>query len=250
MSLSSSCIAPEQVTDRDFLDFDRPVRPEFTMHLASCSFCRQECQAYKLYDLRLRERLAFKTAPARQSCPAPQRLGEYSIGLLPQPERQTVTAHLLGCAWCQQENESLLAWLAPDVPALNVSAVSHLRRVAASLLSGPKSGNYGLAGVRGSSDGWPAVYQAEDITVTLTFQPAANLRSEYMLIGMVQSMSNPPVSLEGVKLTFLRQGTAFAVEQVDDLGNFLFEGLAAALPFELELSLADKVVELNDLHPE
>ncbi len=253
------CVSPSQVNDEDYLAaLAHDARPEFTRHLSECAFCRQELAVYRRLDEGMHLQFGFITSPARALCEEAQRLGDYLLGLLSPVEARKVQQHLLSCTFCSQEVAELQTWLSLEPAPGEEADPSHsgpvqpwswLRRVVATLLT-VNQGNtpsYALAGVRGSDEGLPKTYQAEEIWVTLTIQPSQPRSKELMVLGLVQRDNQPMEATAGAEVRLSEGGLTLATETVDDLGNFVFDEVVAPQHFDLEIKLGDKVVLVPNL---
>jgi hypothetical protein len=119
--------------------------------------------------------------------------------------------------------------------------------VATLLKSSNTAPAYAQAGVRGSAEGLPLTFQAEEVTIVLTVQEVGPRSKGLNILGLVQSEAGPPEDLFGSEVRLLSQGLALASERLDELGNFFFENVQPPQPFELEITLASKIVMVPDL---
>lgn len=258
MSELFACIQPDQVTEADYLAaLNQDSRPEFKRHLAECEFCQREMQVYRNLNNKLSRQFEFISSPARTLCPETQRVGEYAAGLLGPMETAKLRQHLATCDRCSTEFAQISRWLLePD--ALLEEQTAHppdrpqgerfdwLRRVVATMLK-PTTLSYAQPGVRGSAEGLPLTFQAEELTIVLTVQ-ATGPRSQVLnILGLVQSEDGGIENLIGREIRLLSQGKEVASEALDELGNFIFENVQPPQPFELELTLETKIIVVPDL---
>ncbi len=170
----------------------------------------------------------------RFDCPDPHALGEYELDVLDPTERTRIAAHIVECDECRGDLATLRAYLAAPTPVTQ-PVVERLRRIVANLFVPTPGLAYG--GLRGSSDTTARIYVAGEVTISIA--PGASPGS---LIGLI--VAPQPVEGRGVRL-LPRQGGPRQTT-VDDLGNFLVEGLEPGL-YALEIELADGVLVIEEL---
>ena len=250
------CVEPAQVLDEDYLAaLAADARPQFTQHLAGCPFCQQELAAYRNLDDRLHQQFAFVTRPSRTMCPEASQLGEYALNRLDGVALSQIERHLASCRFCPGELAMLRPFLLEADPAIDLQLATSgglfagLRRVIATLLGAGSSGslNYVQAGVRGSDEGLPQTYQAEEVYVTLTIQQAAPRSRDLMVLGLVQRDNFPLEATAGARVRLRDAGLTLATEEIDDAGNFIFPQVTAPAQFDLEITLDDKIVTVPGL---
>ena len=258
MSDILACIRPDQVTEGDYLAFlNQDVRPEFKRHLAECEFCQREIQVYRSLDNKVRRQFEFISSPARTLCPETGQIGDYAAGLLGPLEADKLRRHLSTCDWCNTELTQIRQWLREPDPLLEEQTArppdqpqgerfEWLRRVVAGLLK-PDTLSYAQAGVRGTAEGLPQTFQAEELTIVLTVQPASPRSRVLNILGLVQTDDGNLDELIGRKIRLLSQGQEVACEALDELGNFIFENVQPPQPFELEILLETRIIIVPDL---
>lgn len=263
MTESFACIQPDQVNEADYLAaLNKASRPEFERHLVQCEFCRNEIQVYRGLDNKLRRHFEFITSPARTLCPEAQRVGEFAAGLMVPLESAKMRQHLAQCAWCNTEAEQIRQWLSepdawliepsrrpPDQPNLPITErLDRLRRVVATLLKPDNSApSLARSGVRGRDEGMALTFQAEEVTIILTVQEVGPRSKALNITGLVQAEDTSLEALAGKEVCLLYQGQAFATDALDELGNFIFEDVQPPQPFELEITLENKIIAVPDL---
>ncbi|HET6315760.1 MAG TPA: hypothetical protein VFG86_04835 [Chloroflexota bacterium] len=203
---------------------DGTASPEVASHIRGCPTCSANASALQTTQSRLRQALF------RFDCPEPHRLGEYELGIVRPQERVEIAKHVLECAYCADELQTLRQFLRAE-PPLRESLVSGVRRVLATLLA--PSPSFGLAGVRGA-DTELRQYQADGMR--LSIGPGAEPGS---VIGLLV-----PAQPGEARLTS-QDGEAQSAE-VDDLGNFEFEDIPAG-SYQLEIELPDEVIVVERL---
>jgi hypothetical protein len=170
----------------------------------------------------------------RFDCPDAHALGEYELDVLEPVQRTRIAAHVVECDECRAELATLRDYLAAPTP-VSQPVVDRLRRFVASLFVPTPGLAYG--GMRGSSDTTSRIYEVGDITVSI-----APGQSPGSLIGLIVA----PQPVEGHEVRLLpRQGPA-TTTTVDELGNFVVEGLEPGL-YALEIELADGVLVVEEL---
>jgi anti-sigma factor RsiW len=198
---------------------DGTASREVASHIQGCPTCSADASALQTTQSRLRQALF------RFDCPEPHRLGEYELGVVSPQERVEIARHVLECAYCADELQTLREFLRAE-PPLRESLVSGVRRVLATLLA--PSPSFGLAGVRGA-DTELRQYQAEGARLSIGAGPEPG-----SLIGLLV-----PAQPGQARLTS-EDGQPHATE-VDDLGNFEFEDVPAG-SYQLEIELPDEII--------
>jgi hypothetical protein len=178
----------------------------------------------------------------RFDCPDAQTLGEYELDMLDPVERTRIAAHAVDCDECTADLGELRSFLAKPT---NVSepVLQRARRIVAKLFTPPQPG-LAYGGLRGNDDASTRVYQAGDVTITLG--PGAASGS---VLGLVVARDTPPASLEAHAVRLLNPLGAPANTQLDDLGNFEFDHVAAGM-YSLEVDLPVGVVVIEELRVE
>jgi len=170
----------------------------------------------------------------RFDCPDAHTLGEYELDVLDTADRTRIAAHVLECDECHAELTTLRDYLAAPT-TLSEPVLERVRRIVASLFVPNPALAYG--GLRGGSGTSSRIYQAADITISI-----APGQTPGSVIGLV--VANEPVDGHEVRL-LPRQGAPVRTS-VDELGNFVVEGLASGL-YALEIELADGVLVIEEL---
>ncbi len=258
------CIDPSQVSETDHLTaLWGEASPDFELHRQKCEYCQNEIQLYRTQDSQLQRQLTFIHSPARALCPEAQQLGDFLVGMLSTKEGQNVADHLNTCSYCSAELADLQAWwpetrIRPTAGKLqpsgelfpNVKPLKWLRRVLAitmQLGQATTQPQYALAGVRGSAEGLPMTFQAEEVSITLTIQPLTPSSKIHLVLGLVQRDNYPIDSTTGAEVRLYGDGTTLATERIDELGNFAFDAVTPTDFFDLELTLEDKIVLVQNL---
>ena len=166
----------------------------------------------------------------RFDCPDAHTLGEYQIGVLDAPETMRVARHASECDECQAELRLLRGFLAAEVE-IPETPVERVRRMVATLFR-PAPG-LALSGVRGAAAETTQVYQAGDVTITLSGS----------LLGLIVG---PGLDLEGRAVRLIPRAGATIGTTIDDLGNFEVEDAAPGV-YALEIELPDGVIVIEEL---
>ena len=107
----SQCVSPPALEDWQLLAWlDGEAAPEIAAHLAECPSCRERASALD----RLQKDLAARLY--RLSCPTPEELGDFHLGLLRGEQADAIRVHLRTCPHCQEEIRQLRTYLSELVP--------------------------------------------------------------------------------------------------------------------------------------
>lgn len=177
----------------------------------------------------------------RHDCPDPLQLGEYHLGLLSRRRAREINSHLAKCLHCSAELAGMKTFLAEEPAGAQPGLGERARVLVARLLSGPAEGLAGQApafGLRGESQGI-LLYEAGEVQVALEIQPDASRPDEMTLLGLITGMEAGQAQVR-----LVRGGEEAGLAQVDELNNFIFEGLARG---EYELIITSPTLELHIL---
>ena len=272
------CNAPGAIRDEELLAYlaGEMVRPFVAEHLTHCQRCAAQLASYQELESLLTSKLY------RLDCPPNEVLGEYQLGMLSKEMTAAVRHHLGICVLCASEVAALTGFLAND-PLLEERAVP--ARVAVSNLAKQQNHNHAAPGFKQvidrlreqSSTGmrrvlatlipaqpqvafqrgvqeqktWPRRYIAEDINISLQVEQDTRRRDFVQLIGLVTRKGQAVGTLEGMQVQLSSQANmpqtdAPQTERVDDLGNFVFAGVAPST-YLLELQLPESVIVIDQL---
>jgi hypothetical protein len=215
---------------------DGDATPAVAAHIEGCDVCVQQADALEATQAGL-TRLLY-----RFDCPKPLTLGEYALDLLDPEQRQQTAAHTLECEACAAELHEVRAYLAAEAP-FREDVTGRIRRLVATLLS-PAAGPRPLAAaaLRGAADSAARVYQADDLTISLSSGDGPG-----HLLGVLIATSPEQTPPDGGQARLVASGgQTVASGPIDDLGNFEFEGLAPGV-YLLELQMADALVIVEGL---
>lgn len=237
VSERNRCTAPGTLSADDLVAYARgEAEPAVGEHLRGCESCRGRADTYAQTERTL------LGAFFRRSCPPSMTIGEYALGSLPAAEASALAEHLLECPHCAEERRSFSAFLsAPDEPAPmpeDGAVVRLLRR----LFAQPVAPSAALGALRGDADESTVSYQVDGYGLTVGVQRPNGGRGR-VIVGLL---------LEGFESSTLISVRLFAGEQllqvtnVDDLGNFFFDGVPPG-EYRLELGLPDAVLVIGPL---
>jgi hypothetical protein len=179
----------------------------------------------------------------RAFCPNTHELGEYQLGLLSSQRASQIRAHLSECAHCRAELAQLKSFLKTVEPDLETSLAERVRTwLAKRALQGTTSGFApALAfGLRGDEIG-VHFYQAGEAQITLEIQDDPRAPGCKDLVGLILG-----VDATGLQAHLWRQEQEVTSTAVDELGNFIFNGLEPG-QYELFLSGPDVEIQIKDL---
>jgi anti-sigma factor RsiW len=189
----------------------------------------------------------------RRSCPSPDELGEYQLGLLDRNRTAAITRHLSECPHCARElaqlQRFLLDDLAPEAEPSPVEAALERVQVAVGRLVGgarnllrPPEPAFApvYAGVRGGG-GEPAMYDAEGVQVIASAAADNQTPDRSTLIGLVAGLDPA-----GFTAYLWRDGALTASEPLDEGGNFVVHGLERG-SYELVLSGPGREIYIEEL---
>lgn len=176
----------------------------------------------------------LRRALYRFDCPDPHTLGEYELDLLDPTDRMRVAGHVTECDECRADLRTLRGYLAAPT-TVQQPVIERMRRVIAKLFV-PTPG-LAHSGLRGASDTSSRIFEAGDITISI-----APRQTPGSMIGLVLA----PEPLEGHEVRVLPREGAATRTVIDELGNFLVEGLAPG-QYALEIELAGGILVIEDL---
>jgi hypothetical protein len=206
--------------------------PEIAERIAADPQQLTEARGYARVQEALTQRLH------RFDCPSPQMLGEYELGMLVPAERTRIARHVVGCPHCTAELVTLRAFMATDdMPP--VGAVERVRRLVATFVPAPRGA---FVGLRGAADESTRTYRSGDLTITLDV--GAVRRGRASLIGLIWREDGEMIPPGGI-VTLTGAGDVVATAEVDDLGNFAFDEIAAGR-WQVEMGLGDEVVVIDE----
>jgi hypothetical protein len=208
----------------------------------------------------------------RFDCPSSLVLGEYQLGLLEGPAVALVKSHLHRCELCRAEVDSLTTFLSrgtlpfgrasaeeqsPAVsyhdyqPVLAVRRVweriqdqDGVRRIMATLL--PAQPRMAVRDPSQQHVEWPRRYTGEDVNISLQLEQSPERDDTWQLVGLVNRQGMALSALMGTPVQLVTASQVTDIQQIDDLGNFIFATLTPAT-YTLEVHLPDKVVFIEQL---
>jgi hypothetical protein len=182
----------------------------------------------------------LRTALYRFDCPPAQRIGEYALDLLVDPERRQLAEHVLDCSCCADELRILREFIASE-PAL--SPKRDWRRVIATLFT--PAGHLAPRPVRGTARETSSEYHAGPVHIVLGVLQARR-RGTVVLDGLVLH-DVAPDAVADRDVTLLADDVVVHATRTDDLGNFAFDAVAAG-SYRLEIHFADELIVVDSLN--
>jgi hypothetical protein len=189
----------------------------------------------------------------RRSCPPPDELGEYQLGLLGRRSTARVSRHLReGCPHCRHELAQLrvfLGELAPEPkPAPAEAALERVHVAVGRLVSGGRDllqtalpgWEPAYAGLRGGGEE-PVVYSAEESQVIIDPRPDADAPERRVLTGLVSGVD--PVDFTAYAW---RGGELIAAAPLDEVGSFVMPGMERG-DYELLLAGPSRLIYIEEL---
>lgn len=153
-----TCIHPDEIKAGDLIDYlEGKAPPGVVQHIRHCAFCAQQVEQLGMVDSHL------LAAFYRDTCPAPDRLADFVLGRLADPDHLRVAAHLRECPVCSREVATLKQ--VDDVEP--TSLLARLREaLALALVARPVV--QAAAPVRGES--WSGRFEVNEFVITLSLQ--------------------------------------------------------------------------------
>lgn len=228
------------ITDAELLAYlDGDAEEEVVEEIEGSTLYRERLDRLKEQEKRLRA-LLF-----RGTCPEAHELGQFEMNMLDAERAALVAQHVETCPRCAMELEELRGFLKDVAPDLEYSFLERVRLLIARLA--PDLGDLGggrqpaplLAGVRGVDNG-PLIYEADGVQVSLEVQDDAGGAGRKSVLGLVMG-----AEATGWQATLWQEEGPLAelvqTQEIDDLGNFMFESL---LPGNYSLTLRSEDVEV------
>ncbi len=176
----------------------------------------------------------LKTTLYRITCPDSLELGEYNLGMMDPKRTAVIQRHLGECPRCTQELSLLKSYLESLAPDLETSLVERVKIWIAQLIPQPAGGLSPALGLRGER-GVILHYQAGEAQLTLEAQDGPFGRKT--LFGLLLGLDTA-----GFQAHLWQAGEKLAQTEVDDLGNFILEGIQ---PGKYELILSGPQAEIH-----
>lgn len=228
------------LSDAELLAYlDGATEEELVEQIEGSTVYQERLEKLKEQERRLRALLY------RGTCPEAHELGQFEMKLLNAERAALVAQHLDNCPHCAMELEELRGFLQELAPDLEYSLLERVRVLIARLapdlrdLGGGRQPMPSLAGVRGEGNG-PLLYEADSVEVSLEVQDDAGGAGRKSVLGLVTG-----ADADGWQATLWQEDGPLAelvqTQEVDDLGNFVLEGL---LPGTYSLTLRSADVEI------
>ena len=211
-TMDQECTSPGTISSDDLAAFAEGLADEQTIeHLRHCPACAREAQELVLLQAALAGRLY------RHSCPPAEQLIAYREGELVGNEHLIVSRHLQLCPHCARELAAL-AHEERQTLAERLGAALQLikaRPAAPQLLPAMRGG-------RSEDDLSPEGYEYEagEVNILVTLQPAAAQPGWYDLMGLVYVGEQVPEGIGGAKVELYRDQELVAITAVSPRGQF------------------------------
>ncbi|HWQ12476.1 MAG TPA: hypothetical protein VNL77_06745 [Roseiflexaceae bacterium] len=218
---SSQCSRPPALDDLDLIAAaDGEARPAVLSHLAACPACAARAQALTSLQSYLRQRLY------RAFCPPTEDLVAYRHGLLAADRSADLAAHLAECPHCSHEMD-LIARAIHDPPQPPVPARPARRIVAEPLSVRSADRSMLLYGApRGGHGGTQYAYRADNLEITLRVERVVGQPDLLTLAGSLTTEDETIAGLLAESTAYLLcDGVVLTAAPLDELGDFLFEGI-------------------------
>src|SRR5215208_5371151 len=160
-------------------------------HIRACPFCSERANRWTLLQNSLRKKLY------RVTCPTPMELGDYHLGLLPDPKKLVVAQHVRECPLCRREVaelEGFMGEMAPEVSLLGAARVLIARLIGTGTEPG---GRPAFGTLRGEEQG-PLTFEAEGVVMTLDVQTGPP--GQVSILGQVAAEDQDEWTGAGVEL--------------------------------------------------
>ena len=187
----------------------------------------------------------------RVACPDALELSEYAGGMLSGTELMQVKTHLEACPKCRQELMFLTTFMdeeiAPEVKKSQLdSQLASIRRLIA-ILQQPVDFGFGgqmaIGGMRlRGTVGDQLIYQIDDVQIVIDIQRDPEDQNLRVIYGLVLGLEEE----QPVAITLRRDELPIADTDLDEIGNFSFDGLAKG-EYQVLLKSEAVEVEINEL---
>jgi len=201
--------------------------PQTDQHLLQCPSCKERLRDMQQLDASVQQRFR------RFECPAPKELGDYHARMLDADKTETIRQHLYLCPLCQDDLNTLIAFLnlAPESPSPAI--ITPLYEPANVWRASPAQTSGNLA-LRGVEDKTAHDMKAGSASILMESKPAAN---GFLLTGQVLDTE---VSWASAVAEAWQDGTLQQAHFLDDMGEFSFE-FSTATPVDLYITAASGV---------
>jgi anti-sigma factor RsiW len=230
----AGCVNPREISPDDLIAHAQGDAPPAAIrHIERCPTCQEQAAQYA------RAHAALSAELFRHSCPSTLTIGEYVLGVLPPDAARTVAEHLIDCPHCAAERRETAAFLKEDdEPEGAHGFVDTVRRLLARPLAPTAPA---LAGLRGAEDCESGVYLAEGLRVTISVQRTRAGARGGVLVGLVEPWT---MASDGGRAHLYANDRIVQTQEVDDLGNFVFDAVPAG-SYRIEVKLSDVVVTID-----
>ena len=208
------CVSPPELDDRRLWSYvDNEAEPETMLHLERCEFCSEKAKALAELQARVRSRLY------RINCPSSLDLGEYHLGMLPDPKKLVVVQHVRECVHCARELAQLEGYLSKLGPTGEIGLLEGLKVLVARWVGGnPEGISRATSALRGEAKR-PITFEADGMVIILDIQPT----SEGRVSVLGQVAADDQDGWTGAVVELRQADTSPISASLDDLGAFRFE---------------------------
>jgi len=212
-----NCISSPSLEDWKLISYiDGEADDIVAHHVEQCPFCHEKADRWRKLQTTMRGKLY------RQNCPPPMELGEYHLGLLLDPQKLIMAAHLHQCPLCRSEITQLEEFLQEMTSEPQI--VQSIKVFIAKLISGrgaaqeqtDSSLSPAFTGLRGDEDE-PFIYQAGNVQIVIDIQDDAEQPGRRTLLGLITGLKSNGFMMEAYQAEKI-----VATTFVDEIGNFAF----------------------------
>ena len=227
------CITSPALDDIQIISYVEGEADEATVaHIKQCPYCAERVGQVTLLQQRMRARFY------RSTCPSSMELGDYHLGLLPDPQKIVMAQHVRGCPHCRRDLAELEEFLSePDGQPDFFPAV---RVLFARLVDSGATPAFGA--LRGESKG-PLTFEADGFVITLDVQAGPN---NYVSI-LGQLAADDQDEWTGAMVELQQAEISPLTASLDDLGAFRFEAVRPGATKFIITSIANIVIETPEI---
>ena len=231
------CITSPALDDTQIISYVEGEADDVTVaHIKECPFCAERASRLTLFQNRLRARLY------RSTCPTPMELGDYHLGLLPDPQKLVVAQHVRGCPHCRRELAELEEFLVK--PDAEPDLLGTAKVLFAKLVSGGAEPGAApaIGALRGESKG-PLIFEADGVVITLDVQPGPP--GQVSILGQVAADDQDEWT--GASLELQQADQSLLTASLDDLGAFRLEKVSTGSSKFTITSLGGVVIQSPEI---
>ena len=231
------CITSPALDDTQIISYVEGEADDVTVaHIKECPYCAERANQLTLFQNQLRVRLY------RSNCPSSIELGDYHLGLLPEPQKLVVAQHVRGCPHCRREMAELEEFLVE--PDAEPDLLGTAKVLFAKLVSGGAEPGAppAIGALRGESKG-PFIFEADGVVITLDVQPGP--KGQASILG--QLAADDQDDWTGAKVELQQADISLLTTSLDDLGAFRFEAVRPGATKFIITSTDSVVIETPEI---